>query len=49
MNAIVEKRIGQNIRALRENARMTQDVLAIIRVAFSCKNHKTCSQSPIGR
>lgn len=28
MNAIVEKRIGRNIRKLRENANMTQDTLA---------------------
>ena len=28
MNAIVEKRIGRNIRKLRENANMTQDLLA---------------------
>lgn len=28
MNAIVEKRIGRNIRKLRENANMTQDMLA---------------------
>ncbi|MBQ8343918.1 MAG: helix-turn-helix transcriptional regulator [Clostridia bacterium] len=28
MNAKIEKRIGQNIRALREAARMTQEELA---------------------
>ena len=28
MNNIVEKRIGQNIRRLREAAHMTQDILA---------------------
>lgn len=28
MNAIVEKRIGRNIRKLRENANITQDMLA---------------------
>ena len=28
MNALIEKRIGANIRQLRENANMTQDTLA---------------------
>lgn len=28
MNTLVEKRIGRNIKTLRENANMTQDMLA---------------------
>ena len=28
MNALIEKRIGENIRRLRENAKMTQETIA---------------------
>ena len=28
MNTLIEKRIGENIRRLRENAKMTQETLA---------------------
>ena len=36
MNADIEKRVGQNIRKLRENAKLTQDQLAAMLQLNGC-------------